>query len=96
MIESFGDRATEDFYHGEFSARAKRFPREIATAALRKLDLLNAAAELDDLNALPGNRLEALRGNLKGFYSIRVNIRWRIVFKWRGGGAHDVSLIDYH
>jgi proteic killer suppression protein len=68
----------------------------IAAVALRKLDMLNAAADLNDLNTPPGNRLEALKGDLKGFHSIRVNMQWRIIFKWRGGGAHDVSLIDYH
>ena len=96
MIESFGDRATEDLYHGRFSARVKRFPKEILSAALRKMDMLNAACFLEDLKAPPGNKLEALRGDMKGFHSIRVNVRWRIVFEWRGGGAHDVSLVDYH
>lgn len=95
MIESFGDRATEDLYHGNMTARVKRIPKDILPAALRKMDLLNAAHVLDDMKAPPGNRLETLRGDLKGFHSIRVNDRWRIVFRW-SGGAHDVSLIDYH
>ena len=95
MIESFGDRATEELYHGIISARARRFPKDILPAALRKMDMLNAAHNIEDLRVPPGNRLEALRGDMKEFHSIRVNDRWRIVFKWRGG-AHDVSLCDYH
>jgi len=96
MIESFGDRATEDLYHGIDSRRAKRFPGMIIASALRKLDMLNAAHVLEDLKSPPGNRLEPLRGNLSGFHSIRVNNQWRVVFKWSGGGAHEVSLVDYH
>jgi proteic killer suppression protein len=63
--------------------------------ALRKLDILNAAHQLDDLRSPPGNRLEALKGSLDGFYSMRVNDQWRMVFRWRDG-AEDVSLVDYH
>lgn len=96
MIESFGDRATEDIYHGNATSRTRRFPGDVIPAALRKLDMLDAAHSLDDLKAPPGNRLEALRGEWKGYHSIRVNNRWRIVFKWRGGGVFDVLLADYH
>jgi len=60
------------------------------------LDLLNAAADLKDLAAPPGNRLEALKGDLKGFHSIRVNDQWRIVFRWVDGDAFDVRFVDYH
>lgn len=95
MIESFGDKATEDLYHGISSARVRHFPRGILEVALRKLDMLNAAHDLDDLKTPPGNRLEPLRGDLKGFHSIRVNDQWRIIFTWRSG-AHDVKLCDYH
>lgn len=96
MIESFGDRATEDLYHGNATGRVKRFPADIIPAALRKLDMLNAAHVLEDLKVPPGNRLEALRGKRSGYFSIRVNAQWRIVFKWSGGGAFEVSLVDYH
>ncbi|MFA6451478.1 MAG: type II toxin-antitoxin system RelE/ParE family toxin [bacterium] len=95
MIESFGDKETEGLYNGLYSARAKRFPKDILSAALRRMDMLNAAHDLDDLRVPPGNRLEALRGDMKGFHSIRVNDRWRIIFRW-SAGAHDVSLVDYH
>lgn len=64
--------------------------------ALRKLDVLNAAAKLDDLKAPPGNRLEALKGALQGFHSIRVNDQWRLVFRWLDGKVEEVRLTDYH
>lgn len=58
--------------------------------------MLNAATELNDLRAPPGNRLEALKGDLKGKHSIRVNDQWRVLFRWQAGDAHDVEIIDYH
>ena len=94
-IRSFGDTATADLYHGRSTARARRFPPNIVGAVLRKIDVLNAAYKLDDLRSLPGNRLEALKGDLDGYHSIRVNDQWRITFRWQDG-AHDVSLVDYH
>ncbi len=75
---------------------AKRFPQEVARIALRKLAVLNAAHALLDLRSPPGNRLEALRGDLKRFHSIRVSDQWRIVFRWEGADAHEVKLVDYH
>jgi proteic killer suppression protein len=69
MIVSFSDRATEDLFHGVRSNRVRRFPPNIVEAALQKLDILNAAHSLEDLRSPPGNRLEALRGDLQGFYS---------------------------
>jgi len=65
-------------------------------AALRKLDMLDAAYRLNDLRKPPGNRLELLKGELAGYYSIRVNEQWRIVFRWEDNNAHEVSLTDYH
>lgn len=96
MIASFADATTEELYHGQRKARSRRIPSELARVALRRLDALAAATTLDDLRAPPGNRLEALRGDLRGHHSIRVNDRWRIVFRWREGDAHDVRLVDYH
>jgi proteic killer suppression protein len=96
MIVSFGDRATEDLYHNRPTGRARRFPQDIVGPALVKLDLLNGAAAMLDLRSPPGNRLEALKGDLKGYHSIRVNLQWRIVFRWEGNNAHEVRLMDYH
>jgi len=96
MIMSFGDGATEDLYHGRPTSRALRFSREVANAALIKLDMLNGAAAILDLRSPPGNRLEALKGDLKGLHSIRVNDQWRLVFRWQGNNAHQVRLMDYH
>lgn len=95
MIVSFGDRATEDLYHDRPTSRARRFPRDIVDLALAKMDLLNAAAAVLDLRSPPGNRLESLRGDLKGHHSIRVNEQWRLVFRWEGNNAYDVRLMDY-
>lgn len=94
-IRSFGDLATADLYHSKNTSRARRFPQSIVSIALRKLDVINAAHKLDDLRSPPGNRLEALKGNLTGYYSIRVNDQWRITFRWNDD-ALDVSLVDYH
>ena len=94
-IHSFGDPATADLYHGRNTSRVRRFPQDMIAVALRKLDVINAAHRLDDLRSPPGNRLEALKGELEGFHSIRVNRQWRIIFRWENG-AHEVSLTDYH
>jgi len=96
MIVSFGDRITAALYHGERGKAIRRVPPTIRGAALRKLDVLNGAQQLDDLRSPPGNRLEALHADLAGFHSIRVNDQWRIVFRWVDGDAHDVRTIDYH
>jgi len=96
VIASFGDRATEDLYHGRKSKAARRLPANIVSVALRKLDMINAAQVLQDLASPPGNHLEALHGNLKGYHSIRVNDQWRIVFRWTAGEAQQVRITDYH
>ena len=96
MIESFGDKATEELFHGTQTKRTRKIPNEIIKSALRKLDMLNAASKLDDLRVPPGNRLEALKGDLKGFYSIRINNQWRIIFCWSNDSAQDVRIVDYH
>jgi proteic killer suppression protein len=96
VILSFADRATEDLHHGRTTGRTRRLPSEIVRGVLRKLDMLNAAQNLSDLRVPPANRLEALKGDLEGFHSIRVNDQWRIIFRWEEGGATDVALVDYH
>lgn len=96
MIKSFGDRTTEDLYHGNSSAKVRRLPPEVRVLALYKLDVLNAVVALNELRSPPGNRLEALKGDLIGFHSIRINKQWRIIFKWQGTEALDVRITDYH
>ena len=95
-IQGFGDQTTEDVWNGTSNARTRRLPPEVLSVAPRKLDMLDAADVLDDLKAPPGNRLEALKGDLVGFYSIRINSQWRIVFRWTRNGPEDVKIIDYH
>ena len=94
MIASFGDRETERLYNSR--ARPARFPPDLVKPALRKLDLLNAAQDVIDLRVPPGNRLEQLKGDLRPFWSIRVNDQWRIIFRWVAGNALDVRILDYH
>jgi toxin HigB-1 len=74
----------------------KGFPANLAKVARRKLIMVDAAAFLEALNAPPGNRLEALKGDLAGKYSIRINDQWRVVFRWTDAGPEDVEIIDYH
>lgn len=96
MIASFGDEATADLYHNRATKRVRHFPHDIGRIVLRKLDILNAAHAVMDLRSPPGNRLELLKGDRQGYYSIRVNQQWRLIFRWVEGNAHDVELIDYH
>ena len=92
MIRSFADKKTEALFRDE---RVKEF-QSIARAAKRKLEMLDAASRLDDLKMPPGNRLEALSGDLSGFHSIRINDQWRLIFVWRDDGAYEVEIVDYH
>lgn len=92
VIQSFSDSDTEQLFREE---RNRRF-NSIARIALRKLIQMNRSVRLSDLGVPPGNRLEALRGNLAGFHSIRVNDQWRIVFRWTESGPAEVAIVDYH
>ena len=96
MIRSFGDAATEQVFYGEDSRVARRLPKELWTLIRRKLDALQAAKVLTDLRVPPGNRLEALKGDLRGRHSIRVNERIRITFRFEDGHAWEVRCEDYH
>jgi proteic killer suppression protein len=96
MILGFRDRATEDLFNGVDSKASRTVLRVVWPVAARKLDLLNAAHDLRDLGAAPGNRLERLKGAWRGCYSIRVNDQYRVVFQWADGNAHDVLITDYH
>jgi toxin HigB-1 len=96
MIITFLSEATRDIYDGKESKQARRIPQSIWKVAQRKLDMLNVAYSLNDLKSPPTNRLEALRGNLKGKYSIRINDQYRIVFEFRDKNVYEVEIIDYH
>jgi proteic killer suppression protein len=96
MIDSFGNALAEDLFYDRPSRATRSFPTELHRVARRKLLYLHDAAEVNDLRVPPGNRLEALKGDLKGFHSIRINDRWRLVFRWSGGQAHDTQIVDYH
>jgi len=93
VIASFRDSETESIWEENFS---RRLPTDIQETALTKLRILNAAVRLDNLQKPPGNRLEALNGDRKGQHSIRINRQWRICFRWDGGHAHEVEIVDYH
>lgn len=93
VIVSFADRETGALFRRE---RVRRIDTRVQPAALRKLRYLDSASRLEDLGVPPGNRLESLAGGRAGQHSIRVNDQWRIVFEWRQGNAHNVSVIDYH
>jgi proteic killer suppression protein len=91
VIKSFRGKETERIWSREYS---KRLPRDIQERALMKLQQLNAAGDLKDLSIPSSNQLEALKGDRKGQYSIR--IKWRICFRWRDSHAFDVEIVDYH
>lgn len=93
MIKSFKCRETEKIYNRVYS---KKLPHKIQTIALRKLWLLDAAVNLNDLRIPPSNHLEKLSGKRKGQHSIRINKQWRICFKWQQNNSYDVEITDYH
>jgi proteic killer suppression protein len=95
VIISFKGRLTADLFFDRHTAATRRFPADLREIAQRKLQYLNAADQLGDLRSPPGNRLEALKGDLRGLHSIRVNDQWRVVFRW-DRGAHEVHVTDYH
>jgi proteic killer suppression protein len=96
VIKTFKDQKTVDLFNGTNSKEARKIPRSIWNIVFRKLDQINAAAILTDLKAPPGNRLESLSGDLKGYHSIRINDQYRVVFKWSDDGAEEVEVTDYH
>jgi proteic killer suppression protein len=97
VLKSFSDDGTRDIFDGTNSRQARAaLPRELWSVAARKLDRLSFAQTLDDLRVPPGNRLEELKGNFRGKYSIRINDQFRIVFRFREGNAFEVEIVDYH
>lgn len=96
MIRSFGNRLADDVFEDRRTAAVRRLPPAIYATARRKLLYLHEAEELRDLRVPPGNRLESLKGDRTGWFSIRINDQWRLVFRWDAGQALDVSIVDYH
>jgi proteic killer suppression protein len=96
MIVSFGDKTTEDIFHGYDTKPSRKIAQSLWTRVQAKLDLLNASTTLEDLRVPPSNRLEKLRGDWAGFYSLRVNDQYRVVFRFAGENASDVRCTDYH
>ena len=93
MIVSFGSKEIEKIWQGQ---RVSRNPLIVQEAGRRKPRMPNNAVDLADLRIPPANRLEKLSGDLKNFYSIRINDQWRIIFKWNAGNASEVEIVDYH
>ena len=93
MSQSFGSKETEKIWNG---IRVKKMPLEIQSVGRRKLRMLNNSQDVKDLRIPPSNRLEKLSGDLKDFYSIRINKQWRIIFTWNNGNANEVKITDYH
>jgi toxin HigB-1 len=96
MIRNVASKAAQDIYDGVNSRHARKLPRELHAKIQRLLDQLNAAVAVETLKAPPGNRLEKLKGDWEGFWSLRINDQWRIVFRWEDGDALDVDIVDYH
>ena len=95
MIINFANKLADDLFEDRSSKAVRAFPSELRRATRRKLQYVHEAAELNDLKVPPGNRLEALKGDRAGYYSIRINNQWRIIFRWKQGNAKDVSVEDY-
>lgn len=93
MIKSFKCKKTEKIYNRSFS---QRLPLHIQKVAIKKLWMLDAATNLEELKIPPSNHLESLKDDRKGQYSIRINLQWRICFKWHDGNAYNVEIVDYH
>ena len=96
MINSFANKLAEDLFEDRTTKATRSFPPELRRVAQRKLQYLHEAADLNDLKVPPGNKLEALKRDRIGFYSIRINDQWRLIFRYNNGIATDVSIEDYH
>ena len=96
MLKNLADKTTQDTYDGINSRQARKLPRELHDKVRRLLDQINATPKLEMLRIPPSNRLEKLKGDRAGFWSLRINDQWRIVFRWQGQDALDVQVIDYH
>lgn len=96
MIASIKGKATQDIFDGLASKSARRVPKELHERSQDLLDAINAIATIDDLRSPPSNRLHKLKGDLKEYWSVSINDKWRIIFKWDGVNALEVEITDYH
>ena len=96
MIKDFGDNLTEDIFNGINSRYSRKIPNQILKVTRRKLDQINGAERIDTLKIPPNNKLKRLEGDLKEFWSIRINKQYRVIFKWNGKYATAVTVVDYH
>ena len=93
MIRSFADKEADKIWNG---IQSRKLPVNIQNVVRRKLRVINNAQNINDLRIPPANHLEKLSGNLEGFYSIRINTQWRIIFEWENDNAFEVQIVDYH
>lgn len=96
MIIHFQDKLTEDIFNGVNSRYARKLPSELHKKAQRKLDMLHAATLIDTLKVPPSNKLAKLSGNLAGYWRIKIDKQWAVIFRWENGNAYDVGIVDYH
>ena len=96
MIIKFSSKVASNIFDGINSRYSRRLPIELHGKAQKLLDQINACTRVETLRVPPGNNLESLRGNLEGFWSIRINQQWRIIFRFEAGNASDVDIVDYH
>ena len=96
MITSFADQTTRDIFEGLESKAARKIPKNLWSTARRKLDQINAVLDVNQLRLPPGNQFHALKDALEGFFSVRVNDQFRVIFRFDASNATDVSIVDYH
>lgn len=96
MIINFSSKLAQSIYDGSKSRYARRLPSELHDKACRLLDQINVVKDVNELRSPPSNHLEKLAGNLRGYWSLRINKQWRVIFRWERGSALDVDIVDYH
>ena len=96
MIRNFKSSTAEDIFDGTNSRQARNISLDLHEKIRRLFDQINAATKVETLKVPPSNRLEKLQGNLKDYWSLRINIKWRIIFQWKNGEAYNVDIVDYH
>ncbi|NCX94057.1 MAG: hypothetical protein EBX40_05225 [Gammaproteobacteria bacterium] len=96
MIKSFRSKMAEHIFDGIHSKESKKLHSDLHSKAMRLLDQLNAITEVETLQVPPSNNLEKLTGDYKGYWSIRINLQWRVIFRWEEDSVYDVDIVDYH